>query len=91
MTNEEKPDLFDNNVREDQVVEAKFKLIEYNITYDLDGGVADNPTKYNIESNDITLNNPEKEGKSISQIHIFLIIIQKKKVLLKIIQNYFLY
>lgn len=36
--------------------------IEYKITYDLDGGTSLNPTKYNIESDDITLTAPTKEG-----------------------------
>ena len=35
---------------------------EYTINYDLDGGTANNPSTYNIESSDITLINPTKEG-----------------------------
>lgn len=34
----------------------------YTIEYDLDGGTADNPTSYNVESAAITLNNPVKTG-----------------------------
>jgi len=43
---------------------AKWTAIEYNITYDLDGGsvATENPTKYTIESDAITLNNPTREG-----------------------------
>ena len=40
--------------------------IKYTITYDLDGGALEegktNPTIYTIKSEDITLNNPKKEG-----------------------------
>lgn len=36
----------------------------YNITYDLDGGIADNRDKYYIGSADFTLNNPIKESKT---------------------------
>ena len=41
---------------------AKWAIITYNITYELDGGSADNPTSYNIETPDFTLTNPTKEG-----------------------------
>ena len=41
---------------------ANTKLINYNITYELDEGVADNETSYNVESADITLNAPAKQG-----------------------------
>lgn len=47
-------------------VEAKYNIIEYNITYNLgDGSLPSgktNPSKYTIESDDITLNNPELVG-----------------------------
>ena len=47
-------------------VEAKYNIVEYNITYDLgDGSLPSgktNPSKYTIESDDITLNNPELAG-----------------------------
>ena len=42
--------------------EANWSAIEYDITYDLDGGSAVNPTSYTIESDDITLTNPTKDG-----------------------------
>ena len=41
---------------------ATWTPIEYAITYNLDGGTAENPVKYTIESADITLNNPTKTG-----------------------------
>ena len=34
----------------------------YNISYDLDGGTATNPTSYTVECDAITLNNPVKPG-----------------------------
>ena len=58
-----------NTVTEDTVItgpieiEAKYKVKEYTITYNLDGGtVTGNPNKYTIESEDITLKNPRKTG-----------------------------
>lgn len=43
---------------------ANWEAIEYSINYDLNGGELDeeNPAGYTIESPDITLNNPSKEG-----------------------------
>ena len=43
---------------------ANFRKVDYTISYNLDGGVVEgtNPTGYSIESNDITLINPTKEG-----------------------------
>ena len=41
---------------------ANAKPINYRIDYDLDGGNANNINNYNIESADITLNAPEKQG-----------------------------
>lgn len=42
---------------------AKWDVIGYTITYNLNGGkVTTNPTTYNSESENITLNNPTKEG-----------------------------
>ena len=40
----------------------------YQITYELDGGTAENPTEYTIESNDIKLKNPVKGDKFESGI-----------------------
>ena len=41
---------------------ANWTAKEYTISYELNGGSAENPTTYTIESEDITLNNPTKEG-----------------------------
>lgn len=43
---------------------AKWNINAYTITYVLGGGVNDesNPTAYNVESDDITLNNPTRSG-----------------------------
>ena len=50
----------------DRVYTANFKKIEYSLTYTLNGGEYEtgktNPDKYTIESPDITLNNPHKDG-----------------------------
>ena len=48
----------------DATLYAHWTPVEYNITYDLDGGTLDtpNPTTYNVESEAITLNNPTREG-----------------------------
>ncbi|MHB1315754.1 MAG: InlB B-repeat-containing protein [Christensenellales bacterium] len=49
----------------DKAFEATWSdAIEYTITYDLDGGSVSvaNPTAYNAESADITLNNPTRPG-----------------------------
>jgi len=50
----------------DKSYTANWKTITYSITYDLAGGKLEseneNPTEYNIESADITLNNPTKDG-----------------------------
>ncbi len=50
------------NRDEDVTAYAKWTPIKYTIKYNLDGGEAENPTEYTIESEDIKLNNPEKEG-----------------------------
>lgn len=41
---------------------AQWTLHNYTISYDLDGGSADNPATYTVESNDITLTNPTRTG-----------------------------
>ena len=49
--------------RENLNYTANWTPIEYTISCELDGGtVIGNPTSYTIESDDITLNNPTKEG-----------------------------
>ena len=54
----------DTIITEDTLLEGKFKPIEYTITYNLDYGMveSENPLKYTIESNDITINNPTRTG-----------------------------
>ncbi|BDD01883.1 InlB B-repeat-containing protein [Persicobacter psychrovividus] len=42
-------------------VYAKFEVIDYNITYELNGGTADNPSTYTVEDA-ITLNDASKEN-----------------------------
>lgn len=41
---------------------AEFSTVEYTIEYDYDGGNADNPTGYTVESKTIKLKNPTKDG-----------------------------
>ena len=57
---------FEKEVAEDISIKAKYKPIDYTISYDYDGGEAKNPVTYNIETNSITLTNPTKEGYSFS-------------------------
>lgn len=47
---------------------AHWKLLEYNLTYDLQGGTVSgtNPTKYNVETETFTLKNPTKAGKTFA-------------------------
>ena len=52
-------------VNSNLTLSAVFTPIDYNIEYNLSGGtlgMASNPTKYNKETADITLNNPTREG-----------------------------
>ncbi len=48
----------------DKTLVAHWTPVEYEISYDLKGGVVAtaNPTSYTVESDEITLNNPTKEG-----------------------------
>ena len=46
----------------DKTYTANFKADTYTIKYNLNGGTANNPTTYTIESNTITINNPTKSG-----------------------------
>lgn len=41
---------------------AKWNVVNYSITYNLDGGNCSNKSTYNIETVDFTLNNPTKTG-----------------------------
>ncbi len=59
----------DNNVVDENTiitkkinVKAVYDIVNYNISYDLDGGLVNNKIMYNIESESFTLNNPVKDG-----------------------------
>ena len=53
---------FDTAITGGLTLYAKWTPITYTITYNLDGGTADNPTSYTIESDSFTLSNPTKDG-----------------------------
>ena len=58
---------YDNNFTTERGVAGIFywKVDNYSITYNLNGGTLNNksnPIKYNVDSSDITLNNPTKSG-----------------------------
>ena len=53
---------FTTTILGDTTIRAKLEPIDYTITYNLDGGIATNPITYTIESDDIILNNPTKNG-----------------------------
>ena len=43
-------------------LEAVYDVVDYNITYELNGGKCENPTSYTIETSTFTLNEPSKTG-----------------------------
>ncbi len=54
---------FDEPLTEDMILTAKFNLIEYSISYELDSAEdPGNPTSYNVETESFDLINPSKEG-----------------------------
>ena len=55
---------FNTKVTSKLTLYAKWTLLNYPITYNLDGGNNDsgNPTSYNVETNTITLKDPTREG-----------------------------
>ncbi len=55
-------DVVFNNVTSNLTVTAQYTPIEYTITYNLDGGIANNPASYTIESETIALADAAKEG-----------------------------
>jgi uncharacterized repeat protein (TIGR02543 family) len=59
---------FSTEVTRDITLYAKWTATNYTITYDLDGGTVAtaNPGTYTIESDDITLTNPTREGYSFA-------------------------
>ena len=58
-------DIFDLDtlIKDDINLTATFEADAYSITYDLDGGQAENPDSYTIED-EVQINNPSKEGYS---------------------------
>ncbi|MBU1093219.1 MAG: InlB B-repeat-containing protein [Firmicutes bacterium] len=54
----------DTYIQDIMVVYAKWDLINYTITYELDGGIviSDNPTTFNVESSSLSITDPNKEG-----------------------------
>ena len=57
---------FDLPLEDDLVLYAKWEVVVYTISYEMNGGTnaASNPTTYTINSDDIVLENPTKEGAS---------------------------
>lgn len=54
---------FSRTITEDEIIEAKFELIDYKISYELNGGtVKENKETYNVETETFELNNPTKKG-----------------------------
>ena len=61
--NGKKYDVISSKNPQDTTLYARWKAIEYSIVYILDGGEnAENPTIYTVESDDIVLNEPTKDG-----------------------------
>ena len=58
------PFVFDTMPAENITLYASWEIVNYSITYNLNGGVVseENPQTYNIEDASITLNNPTKIG-----------------------------
>ena len=54
---------FSTPITKDTIIDAKWNIITYNISYNLNGGILDgkNPTTYTVED-EITLINPTKRG-----------------------------
>ena len=53
---------FETPILEPTTLYAVYNINTYNITYNLDGGEAVNPSTYTVETEDFTLNNPSKTG-----------------------------
>ena len=60
------PEVAETMPAEDVTYTATWTIIQYTISYDLDGGILEegvtNPASYTIESEDFTLANPTREG-----------------------------
>ena len=46
----------------DRIYTAHWQLLSFSIDYDLQGGTADNPASYTVETDEIKLNPPQKTG-----------------------------
>ena len=57
---------FDLPLEDDLILYAKWEIVDYAISYEMNGGInaVENPTTYNINSDDIVFVNPTKEGAS---------------------------
>ena len=53
---------FNSDITNDIEMEARYNLIQYTITYDLNGGTATNVAEYNVETDSFDLVNPTKQG-----------------------------
>lgn len=64
FTGEETAADLNEDVATDITITANWEIINYTITYDLDGGTEGepNPTTYNVNTEFFELNNPTKEG-----------------------------
>ena len=62
---DERWNFLNDKVTKNAELKAKWKTVEYNVTYDLAGGEfpesKSNPTSYTVETETFTLNKPEKE------------------------------
>ena len=54
--------MIDTSLAKNLTIQAVWTLKQYQISYDLEGGTADNPEYYNIETGDFTLTEPTKTG-----------------------------
>lgn len=55
-------DKSNTNIKADTTITATWSIINYSLTFNYDGGNASNVSSYNVETNDIKVNNPTKEG-----------------------------
>lgn len=55
-------DKSNTNIKADTTITATWSLVNYSLTFNYNGGTANNVSSYNVESNDIKVNNPTKEG-----------------------------
>ena len=56
--------IFPYTIRDSETLHAVWDVVSYTLSYNLNWGSVevDNPTRYTVESNDITLNNPTRVG-----------------------------